>query len=87
MKKVIVNVVNYLNKIENLDEYLQKEFAAVTAWKEQGILENLFIKEDQTGAILIFTGIDEAKAKELMPNLPMFGFFSEVTYFEVDKRF
>lgn len=28
-------------------------------WKEQGILEHLFIKEDQTGVVLVVKDIDE----------------------------
>lgn len=87
MKRVQVNVINYLDRIVNLDELLPKEFAVAMGWKEQGILEHLFIKENRTGAVLVFKDIDEDRAKELVPTLPLFPYFKQVEYSTLEKQF
>lgn len=56
-------------------------------WKEEGILESLFLRHSKNGAVLIFKGIDEAKAKELMETLPLFKLQKSVEYFSLIKQF
>jgi len=87
MEQVHVNIINYLDKIANLNEILPNELAVVGKWKEQGILEHLFIKGDRTGAVLIFKNVNESKVKELLPTLPLHKFFDKVEYSVVDKQF
>ena len=87
MKRVQVNIVNYLDKIDNLEEILPKEFAVAIEWREQGILENLFVKDDRTGAVLVFKDIDVARVKELIPTLPLFPYFDKVDYLVLEKQF
>jgi muconolactone D-isomerase len=59
----------------------------VAKWKEEGILESLFLRHSKNGAVLIFKGIDEAKAKELMETLPLFKLQKSVEYFSLIKQF
>jgi muconolactone D-isomerase len=59
----------------------------VAKWKEEGILESLFLRHTKNGAILIFKGIDEAKAKELMEILPLFKLQKSVEYYSLIKQF
>ena len=87
MKRVQVNIINYLDKIANLEEMLPKEFAVAMGWKEQGILEYLFIKDNRTGAVLVFKDVEESKVKELIPTLPLFSHFDKVEYSVLDKQF
>lgn len=87
MKRIIVNITDDLTQIPNLDELLPKEFAAATKLQEQGILEHLFLKDDKTGAVLVFKDVDEAKAKELVSQFPMFQHFQQVEYIVVDKQY
>lgn len=85
MKRVIVNIINDLNKISNLEELLPKEFEVVGTLREQGVLESLYIKDDRTGAVLVMKDVDVAKAKELVSTFPLFQYFDEVVYITVDK--
>ncbi|OQP60045.1 hypothetical protein A3860_35330 [Niastella vici] len=87
MKRVQVNIINYLNKITNLQELMPKEFAVVGQWKEQGILEHLYVKDDNTGAFLVFKDTDEARVKELISTLPMFKYFDNVVYSSTEMQF
>jgi muconolactone D-isomerase len=50
-------------------------------------LESLFLRHSKNGAVLIFKGIDEAKAKELMETLPLFKLQKSVEYFSLIKQF
>lgn len=87
MKRVHVNISSNLENVPNLQELLQKEFAVVAQWKEQGILEHLFIKDTAKGAVLVFIGIDDAKANELIPTLPLSKYFEKVEYLVLEKQF
>lgn len=48
---------------ENFQEILKHEQEVVAKWKEEGILEHLFLRQTKNGAVLIFKDIDEEKAK------------------------
>ena len=71
----------------NFQEIIKHEQEVVAQWKEEGILESLFLRHTKNGAILIFKGIDEAKAKELMETLPLFKLQKSVEYFSLIKQF
>ena len=55
----------------NFQEIIKHEKEVVAKWKQEGILENLFLRQGN-GAVLIFHGIVEEKAKELMVTLPLY---------------
>lgn len=46
-KGVQVNIINYLDKINSLEELMPKEFAVVGKWQEQGILEHQMWKRTE----------------------------------------
>ena len=54
------------NLPENFQEIIKHEQEVVAQWREEGILEHLFLRQGRNGAILIFKGVDEEKVKELM---------------------
>ncbi|WP_326984274.1 hypothetical protein VUJ46_07005 [Chryseobacterium sp. MYb264] len=87
MKTVLVNIVVFANKIENLQELLPKEFAAVEQWKKEDVIEHLFMKEDKDGVILILKHVDIEKAKELVSKLPLFPYFEKIEYTSLEKQF
>lgn len=59
----------------------------VNKWKEEGILENLFISVSKKVAVLIFKNIDESKTKELIEILPYFPYMQKIEYHILDKQF
>lgn len=71
----------------NFQEIIKHEQEVVAKWKEEGILESLFLRHTKNGAVLIFKGIDEAKAKELMETLPLFKLQKSVEYYSLIKQF
>ena len=71
----------------NFQEIIKQEQEVVAQWKAEGFLEHLFLRETKNGAVLIFKGIDEAKAKELMETLPLFKLQKSVEYFSLIKQF
>ena len=56
-------------------------------WKEEGILEHLFLRQGRNGAVLIFKDIDEQRAKELMETLPLYKLMKSVEYYSLMKQF
>lgn len=71
----------------NFQEIVKHEQEVVARWKEEGILEHLFLRQSRNGAVLIFKGIDEAKAKELMETLPLYALKKSVEYLSLIKQF
>ncbi len=71
----------------DFQEILKHEQEVVAKWREEGILENLFLREGRNGAILIFKGIDEEKVEELMLTLPLYRLKKSVEYLKLIKQF
>jgi muconolactone D-isomerase len=71
----------------NFQEILIHEKEVIEKWKEEGILEHLFLRQNKNGAILIFKDIDEEKVKELMATLPLYKLKKSVEYLNLIKQF
>jgi hypothetical protein len=71
----------------NFQEILKQEQEVVAHWKAEGFLEHLFLRQSKNGAILIFKGIDEQKAKELMEKLPLYQLKKSVEYLSLIQQF
>jgi hypothetical protein len=71
----------------NFQEIIKHEQEVVAKWKEEGILEHLFLRQERNGAILIFKDVDEVKAKELMEKLPLYQLKKSVEYLNLIKQY
>ena len=71
----------------NFQEIIKREQEVVAQWKEQGILESLYLRQTRNGAVLIFKDIDKAKVEELMTTLPLYPLRKSIEYFELIKQF
>ena len=71
----------------NFQEIIKQEQEVVAQWKAEGFLEHLFLRETKNGAVLIFKGIDEDKAKELMKKLPLYQLKKSVEYLNLIQQF
>ncbi|MEY3874417.1 MAG: hypothetical protein RL363_1138 [Bacteroidota bacterium] len=71
----------------NFQEIIKHEQEVVAKWKAEGVLEHLFLRQARNGAVLIFKGIDEVKAKELMETLPLYKLKKSVEYLNLMKQF
>ena len=75
------------NLPSNFQEIIKHEQEVVAQWKEEGILEHLFLRQGRNGAVLIFKDIDETRAKELMETLPLYKLMKNVEYYCLMKQF
>ena len=75
------------NLPDNFQEIIKHEQEMVAQWKEQGILESLYLRQTRNGAVLIFKEIDKAKVEELMTTLPLYPLRKSIEYFELIKQF
>lgn len=87
MRRIIVDIVNYLDKLPNYEELMSQEFAISTSWITEGVVEHRFIKENKTGSILIFKDIEESEVRRMISSLPMFSNFDKVEYSIVNDDF
>ena len=87
MRRIIVDIVNYLDKLPNYEELMPQEFAISTSWINEGVVEHRFIKENKTGSILIFKDIEESEVRRMISSLPMFSNFDKVEYSIVNDDF
>ena len=72
---------------DHFQEIIKHEQEVVAQWKTEGILEHLFLRESKNGAVLIFTGVSEDRAKELMTTLPLYELRKSVEYFNLMKQY
>ena len=75
------------NLPDNFQEIIKHEQEVVAKWKEEGILESLFLRPTRNGAVLIFKDMDEARAMELMQTLPLYQLKKSVEYYSLIKQF
>lgn len=85
MSKVIVSTI--LGKVENIQNILPGEFAKVEALKAEGVLEHLYIKEGNTGAVLVFKDISLDEAKVRVASFPLYPHFNQIDYAVADQNF
>ena len=88
MKRIqVILTLDMDNLPENFPEILKHEQEIVAKWKEEGILEHLFLRDARNGAVLIFKDVDEQKVKELMKILPFFKLKKSIEYFNLIQQF
>ncbi len=83
----VILTIDTDNLPSNFQEILKHEQEVVAKWKESGILEHLFLRQEKNGAILIFNESDEEKVKTLMETLPFFQLKKNIEYFNLIKQF
>jgi hypothetical protein len=83
----VILTIDTDNLPANFQEILIKEKEVVAQWKAEGFLEYLFLRQTKNGAVLIFKGIDEQKAKELMEKLPLYQLKKNVEYLNLMQQF
>jgi hypothetical protein len=71
----------------NFQEIIQHEQEAVAKWKQEGLIEHLFLRPTRNGAVLVFKDVTEDRAKELMQTLPLYPFMLSVEYLPLMKQF
>jgi muconolactone D-isomerase len=75
------------NLPDNFQEIIKHEQEVVAKWKEEGILEHLFLRQTRNGAVFIFKDVDEENVKELMTTLPLYKLKKSIEYFNLIKQF
>jgi hypothetical protein len=83
----VILTIDTDNLPDNFQEILIKEKEVVAQWKAEGFLEHLFLRQTKNGAILIFKGIEEDKARELMEKLPLYQLKKNIEYLILIKQF
>lgn len=83
----VILTLDMENIPSNFPEILKEEQEVVAKWKEQGILEHLFLRQMKNGAVLIFKDVEEPLVKELMQTLPFYKLKKSVEYFNLIQQF
>lgn len=68
-------------------EIVKHEQVILFKWKEEGILEHLYLTQTKDAAIMILKNVDDAKAKALTESLPLFKWKKNVQYFNLVQQF
>jgi hypothetical protein len=83
----VILTIDTENLPANFQEILQQEQAVVAAWKVEGILEHLFLRDTKNGAVLIFTNLSEAEVEARMQTLPFYLIKKSVEYYNLIQQF
>jgi hypothetical protein len=82
---LVILTIDTENLPENFQEIIKEEREVVAQWKEEGFLDQLFLRQTKNGAVLIFKNIDEAKVNQLMPTLPLYQLKKSMEIFPLIK--
>ena len=83
----VILTLDMENIPSNFPEILKQEQEVVAKWKEQGILEHLFLRQAKNGAVLIFKNVEEEQVKNLMEILPFYKLKQSVEYYNLIQQF
>lgn len=83
----VILTIDMENLPANFQEILQQEQAVVAAWKAEGILEHLFLRDTKNGAVLIFKNLSEAEVEARMKTLPFYSIKKSVEYYNLIQQF
>jgi hypothetical protein len=86
---LVILTIHTENLPENFQEIIKHEREVVAKWKEDGFLDQLFLRQTKNGAVLIFKDIDEAQVNQLMLTLPLYQLKKSMEIFPLikDKEF
>lgn len=83
----VILTIDTNNLPDNFKEIVKHEQEIIAKWKAEGILDHFFLRQTKNGAVIIFKGIDEDKAKEIMATLPLYKLKKRVEYLNLIKQF
>ena len=83
----VILTIDTDNLPANFQDIIKHEQEVVAQWKEQGILESLYLRQGRNGAVLIFKDIDQVRAEELMSTLPLYPLRKSIEYYGLIKQF
>jgi muconolactone delta-isomerase len=69
---LVILTIDTENLPSNFQEILQEERKVVSDWKNEGILDQLFLRPTRNGAVLIFKNLDEDQVNQRMTTLPFY---------------
>ena len=69
---LVILTIDIENLPSNFKEILQEERKVVSDWKNEGILDQLFLRPTRNGAVLIFKNLDEDQVNQRMTTLPFY---------------
>jgi hypothetical protein len=73
MNRVLVILTIETEKLPaDFQQILKSEREVVAQWKQEGFLEQLFLRPTKNGAVMIFKDLDEEKVNQLMTTLPFY---------------
>ncbi len=78
-------VTTYLSKDKRIASVMAAEYEMTNSWRNQGIIEHLFARENSGGGVVVFNGTDLEKVKQLMSELPLAPYFERVEYMLLEK--
>ena len=76
-----------IETIKSNPELPKTEMEFVNQWKQENILESLFLSLELKSAVLIFQNIDKIETKKLIEILPYFLYMEKIDYQILNKKF
>jgi len=83
----VILTIDLDNLPDNFSEILIHEKEIIEKWKEEEILENLFLRPTKNGAILIFKNINEEEVKLKIKELPLYPLRKSIEFYSLIKQF
>ena len=83
----VILTIDTDNLPTNYAELLKEEQAVVAAWKAEGVLTHLYLRETKNGAILQFDGLTMEQVVKRIETLPFFQIKKDIQYLALIQQF
>lgn len=84
---LVVFTIHTDNFPHNIEDIMMHERQVVDRWKQEGILEHLYLRPTKNGAVMMFPNASEAAVKKLIESLPLYQFVQSVEYYPLLQQF
>ena len=84
---MVVFTINIDSLPDNIQEILNHERQVVEQWKQEGILEHLYLRPSKNGAVMMLTLSSEEDVRQLIETLPLYQFVQSVEFFPLIQQF
>jgi muconolactone D-isomerase len=72
---------DYIQEIMNHERQVEEQ------WKQQVILEHLYLRPSKNGAVMMFTNTSEEVVKQLIESSPLYQFIQSIEYYPLLQQF
>lgn len=71
--------------VSELGTIIKHEQEIVAKWKSEGLLHDMYLRQERNGAVLLFSELNQETVQEMIESLPLYPYFKSAEYLNLLK--